>query len=392
MSEEIAEILATCLERIEAGASVESCLADYPQQAAELEPLLRMTQQMKALTNAGPRPMFARGARLNLENQLATSPKAVTFERRHRRTKHEPRLLLQRRFSMSALQLFLAAVLALTGTTGGVAYAANASNPGDALHGLDLAMENIQLNLTPDVASKVELRLQFASERLKEAQATFDKGDTTDGEEALNEYGTEISAAAQLVGGAGGADQDALATLLQTAQGVHQTVLTQLLDKVPDQAKEAIQKAIDASGNSGKPENVGKPDQTGKPDGVGNPNGTGKPDNTGKPSDAGNPNSTNDSNNTDSSSGNGNSNGVGVDVSACAKSISNENAQALAALAKQHGVDYQYVLDNFCATGTLEKVQEMLSSNPNTPGKPTDVPAGPPSGTPGAPANHPGKP
>ncbi|HLO14672.1 MAG TPA: DUF5667 domain-containing protein [Anaerolineales bacterium] len=402
MSETIDELLAKCLERMEAGASLESCLADYPRQAAELEPLLRMTQEMKYLAKVGPRPAFAQDARLKLENQLATSGKVVTFGRQNRRTKQEPKLLLQRRFSMSVLQLILGAILALTATTGGVAYAANASNPGDLLHGLDLAMENAQLNLAPDVSSKVQLRLEFANERLTEAQATFSKNDMADGLEAMNEYGTEISAAAQLVGSENGADQEALAALLETAHAVHQNVLTNLLDKVPDQAKDAIQNALDASSKTGKPNEVGNPNSSGQPDGVSNPNGTdhsngagnsNKPDGTGNPNGVGGPNGTGNPN--------GNSNGVsapGADISACANSLSQENAHALADLAKKHGVDYQYVLENFCVAGTLDKVEEMLSGLQGPPndvpaGPPTDTPGGPPSNTPGGrPTNPPGKP
>ena len=301
---------------------------------------------------------------------------------------------------MSVLQLVIAAVLAFAATTGGIVYAGNASGPGDVLHGLDLAMENAQLHLAPDVSSQVQLRLQFASERLAEAQAKFAEDDLTDGLEAVNEYGSEISAIAQLIGTADGAVQEQLAALLEAAQGIHQDVLTQLLDKVPDKAKEAIQSALDASNHTGqpdgtgKPENVGKPDDTGKPEGVGNPDGTGRPEGVGNPNDTGNPNSPNGE---DNPNGAGNSNGVpapGADISACANSLSQENAQALAELAKQQGLDYQYVLQNFCVLGTIEQVQEMVSSMQ---APPTDVPAGPPSDTPagtpaGPPADHPGRP
>src|SRR5919108_1958803 len=131
MSEAIAEILARCLERMEAGASLESCLADFPKQAAELEPLLQITQQMKLLTTVEPRRTFARNARLQLENQLLTSRKAATFPRLNRHIRKERKLLPQRRFSLSMLQLFIAALLALAATMGGLAYAADASNPGD---------------------------------------------------------------------------------------------------------------------------------------------------------------------------------------------------------------------------------------------------------------------
>jgi hypothetical protein len=372
MSEAIEEILAICLDQMEAGASLESCLADFPEQAAELEPLLQMTQQMAHLTNVGPRPAFARGARLNLENQLGIAGEAVTFNGRNRHTRQKPKLFLQRRFSMSMLQLIIAAALALMGTTGGAAYAANASSPGDFLHGLDLALENTQLKLAPDVWSKVQLRLEFASERLGEAQETFAENKTTDGLEAVNEYGTEISAVAQLVGSADGADQEALALLLETAQGVHQDVLTNLLDKVPEQAKESIQKALEAShGREGNPGFA--PTDAGAPDTIVVPNGIAAPESAGAPEDVGAPD---------------NADAPGADISACATSLSKETAQALVDLAKQHGLDHQYVLENFCVTGTLERVEEMLSE---LQGPPTEVPAGPPADVLGGPpSDHPG--
>src|SRR5215216_4371940 len=176
MSDELTEILAECLERMEAGASLESCLAAFPNQAAELEPLLRMTQGMKGLTQVGPRPTFGRNARSLLENQLALPKKPVTFDRPNRHIK-KPRLHLQRGFRL--LQAVLAVILALVAGTGGVAYAANASNPGDPLHGLDLALERTQFNLASNLATKVKLRIAFAKERLGEAEATFSKNDVT---------------------------------------------------------------------------------------------------------------------------------------------------------------------------------------------------------------------
>ena len=245
MNDSTTKILAECLERMEAGASSESCLAAFPKQASELEPLLRMTQQMKILTEIGPRPAFSQNARLRLENQLAMPEKAVTFERLNRHIGQKPKLLVQRRVSM--LQLILAVVLALTATTGGVAYAANASNPGDALHGVELAMEQAQVNLTPNASGKLELRIAFAQKRLNEAQATFSKNDVTDGLEAMNEYGAEISSIAQLIGSANGADKEALTSLYESAQSIHKDVLTKLLATVPPQAQGAIQKALDAS-------------------------------------------------------------------------------------------------------------------------------------------------
>lgn len=340
MNDAMAELLATCLERMEAGDSLESCLSDFPKQAAELEPLLRVTQQMKNLTNVEPRPAFAQNARLRLENQLATPEKAVTFKRQNRHIRQKPKILIQRRFNMGILQLIIAGALALAATTGGVAYAANASNPGDYLHGLDLAMENAQLNLAPDASSEVQLRIAFANERLAEAQATFSENDVADGLEAMNGYGAQISTIAQLVGSADGADKEALALLVETARGVHKDVLTNLLAKVPEQAKESIQKALDASNTP-----VGipglSPDSAGNPNGNGNPNGAGTSNGNGNSNGAGN------------SNGNGNPNGVG-----------NPN----------------------CAGNPNGNGTGNSNGNPNCTGTPpANIPAGPPTNTHGKP-------
>ena len=258
-------ILAECLERLEAGASVEACLAAFPQQAAELEPLLRMTQQMQSLTRIEPRPAFSQNTRLRLENQLKMPEKAVTLRQPNRHIKQKLKLLIQRR--LSALQIMLAFVLALTAGTGGVAYAANASNPGDTLHGLDLAIEQAQFDLTPGLSRKVELRITFAKERLDEAQATFSKNDVTNGLKAMSEYGTETSDIAQLIGSAHGADQAALTALYESALSIHENVLNKLLTKVPPQAQAAIQRALNASRApitvpGGPPNGAGRPEKT----------------------------------------------------------------------------------------------------------------------------------
>lgn len=302
MNDAIEKILATCLERMEAGDSLESCLSDFPKYAVELESMLRMTQQMKSLTNVGPRPAFAETARLLLENQLTVPEKAVTFKRLRRHINQNLNPKFERRFHASALQFVIAAVLTLTATTGGVAYAANASNPGDALHGLDLAMENTRLNLTTNVSIKVQLRIAFANERLCEAQAMFSKSDVANGLEAVNEYGTQISAISQLVGNADGADREGLTSLLESAQGIHKDVLTNLLNKVPEQAKESIQKALDVSnapvGNPGLAPNGAGNNPNGDSD---NSNGAGN-----NPSGNGNPDG---ANNNPNNNGNGNPNG-----------------------------------------------------------------------------------
>ena len=43
------EIFAICVERLEAGDSIERCLASYPSQAAQLRPLLNTVQTLRRI-------------------------------------------------------------------------------------------------------------------------------------------------------------------------------------------------------------------------------------------------------------------------------------------------------------------------------------------------------
>jgi hypothetical protein len=66
MDEMLADILQTCLMRIDAGASVDDCLAAYPQQRDGLEGPLNAAAQIRAL----PRPALPAAARGALETRM----------------------------------------------------------------------------------------------------------------------------------------------------------------------------------------------------------------------------------------------------------------------------------------------------------------------------------
>src|SRR5580765_3842726 len=66
MDEMLADILQTCLMRIDAGASVDECLAAYPQQRAALEAPLNAAAQIRVL----PRPVLPVAARAALETRM----------------------------------------------------------------------------------------------------------------------------------------------------------------------------------------------------------------------------------------------------------------------------------------------------------------------------------
>lgn len=62
MDERLADILAACLQRIDGGATVDECLAAYPAERGELEPLLRVATRLQALPRPTPLPAVAQAA------------------------------------------------------------------------------------------------------------------------------------------------------------------------------------------------------------------------------------------------------------------------------------------------------------------------------------------
>src|SRR5439155_26931297 len=66
MDDGVAEILDTCLVRLEAGASVDECLSEHPQQRAELEAPLLIAATLTKL----PRPAMPAATRAALESRM----------------------------------------------------------------------------------------------------------------------------------------------------------------------------------------------------------------------------------------------------------------------------------------------------------------------------------
>jgi hypothetical protein len=230
---------------MEAGESLESCLSKNPGHADELEPLLRLAEYSGSLARIGPRPSFVKSAHIRLANQIRAPEFSVTPAPPVRRWWQKPMSAVQLR--LGVLQTILAVMLGLLVMSVGVAYAVDASEPGDILYGLDRALEQVLQNLVVSEGAELELRLSFAEERLLEAQSLFSVNDVLHGVQALDEYGALVSSFAHLIGSTQGEDQEILLALLETAQASHTDILTDLLGTAPEQAHESIQEAIQVS-------------------------------------------------------------------------------------------------------------------------------------------------
>ncbi len=160
------DILSDCTERLLQGESVEQCLARYPEQAAELEPLLRVAAAARRTSSAvEPRPEFKARVRHEVQSQLRS-------EGRKPEAKRTPALHWMPRWAMAAVTLVFVVLLAGTTTVA----ASSETVPGDTLYSVKTASEQVQLKLTFSKAAKAKLQARFAERRVWETARLAEKG------------------------------------------------------------------------------------------------------------------------------------------------------------------------------------------------------------------------
>ena len=162
-TKEFNNILDECLERLLVrGEIVEQCLVSYPEQADELEPLLRTALEAKEALAIQPRPEFKARARY----QLGSALREVKPKRRFFSLGWQPRWAM-------ALSVVLIMLLAGSGTVA----AAGGSMPDSPLYPVKLATEQVWLTLTPSNIGRAELHAKLADRRVAEIIYMADKGD-----------------------------------------------------------------------------------------------------------------------------------------------------------------------------------------------------------------------
>jgi len=139
--------------------------------------------------------------------------------------------------------------------------------PGNPLYILDVMSERIGNLFTFNDVSKAERYLNQASERLTEARELANNGKSDRALETTKKYEEKFAMAMEKAEKAkvGGKDTDVVLQKIADATSKHQAVLAEVLSKVPEQAKEAIQKAMVSSqkGHNKALEAVGGTKETG---------------------------------------------------------------------------------------------------------------------------------
>ena len=184
-TKEFDNIFNECLERVLIqGDTIEQCLADYPGQATELEPLLQTALAAKKTTEIKPRSEFREKAR------------------------HEFRLALQEMETKRSRGFFnwqpqwataLIAVLILLLASSGTVAAAGNSLPDETLYPVKLATEALRLTLTPSDLGKVELYAKLVDKRVKEIISMVEKDKPKQVEQTAERLNDHLIAMASLV-------------------------------------------------------------------------------------------------------------------------------------------------------------------------------------------------
>jgi hypothetical protein len=162
MSKGFEKILDECLERLIQGESVEECLARYPEQAAELEPLLRVALMAKEASSVEPRPELKAEARHRFQSAVSDMGR--------QRQRRGFALRWRWRWAMA-----IAVVLLLFVAGGSTVAASNDSLPGDLLYPVKTRVEQVRMWFATTDTGKAKLHAQFANRRIEEIIRIIEK-------------------------------------------------------------------------------------------------------------------------------------------------------------------------------------------------------------------------
>ena len=153
-------ILGRCLDRIAADEQAGVCLADYPEHAAELAPLLAAAAEMGVL----PSYRISDAGRQRMRTQILNA-EIVRNQQRASSRWHWPALA----FGVPRLATgFIVALLCVVVTSAAVA----ASQPGDLAYGVRVAAERVPALLTGEPQARARAELGIAERRLGDLHRT----------------------------------------------------------------------------------------------------------------------------------------------------------------------------------------------------------------------------
>jgi hypothetical protein len=235
------DILDACLDRItQKGDSIEQCLESYPEQAGELEPLLRAALSVKDVSSIEPRTEFQRIAKARLLS-------AVAAKKDKEGRRRLPLLSWQRRWAVA-----LAVVLALVIMGGGTVAASTNSLPGDVLYPVKTTTERVQAFFTFGKEAKANLYMRFAERRIVEIEALAERARNIP-ESVLSVMNAETDRVIALANQNGSFNKETIARLIRLTTD-QKMMLARMGEAASLEVKlrfqEALRRAVDAYGRA----------------------------------------------------------------------------------------------------------------------------------------------
>lgn len=149
------DILNECYDRMAEGQTLEYCLQIFPDQAAELQPLLEIKTGFDAFAEIKPDAEFKTRAYYEMRNALDSAwdqaPQRAGF-------RWQPRLAM---IAVSVIGFIIVA-------GGGTVYGANGAMPDGALYPVKLLTEQARVSLTGDETARAELYASLTERRVTE--------------------------------------------------------------------------------------------------------------------------------------------------------------------------------------------------------------------------------
>jgi hypothetical protein len=238
-------VLAECLAAIEKKQdTIEGCLTRHPDLADELEPLLRLAADVRAVPAVEPSPAFQQAAVPRLLNlirareaaKVAPAPAAPASFWQRLRSWRPSRALLVR---------VVAALLVIAMLSGGSVATAQ-SLPDSPLYPVKRAAEQVSLNFTFTEIQRAKRLLDFTDERVREMIVAARLNKPLAAERALRDYeGALLLAGSKLQQEwAAGRDVRPVMKALLVRLDKQQTALEKALPQTPLRSKAVLIQAI----------------------------------------------------------------------------------------------------------------------------------------------------
>ncbi len=255
-------ILDDCLARLAQGESIETCLAEYPQWAEELRPLLELGSLLHMMAVPAAQEAARQQGEERLKRRLRSRsrsgwlPALVSIPSQILSLWKDTITNFLEVFMMKKAFASLALVVALLFGSGALtAFASQNALPGDALYPVKTALEDARLALTSNHAAAARLALQLSERRVQELTALAQAGRFDDMQAAAQRLNAHLQTAAQsleALARTNPTQANAVAVLLTQAQQSEQQVIASLQDAAPVAARPALNQAVAALQESGR--------------------------------------------------------------------------------------------------------------------------------------------